>query len=165
MNKYKKPKINPADFEHNPLAGSDFKILINKIVDGKKLELVGGDLVPSEVELERDSYSKVYIKPENRRIIAQLSPSSKSLFLWVVYEMEQGRDYLWVNKRRYMEENDITSINTYKKAMAELVRLTFLCASIVKDVYWINPRLMFCGSRINKYRDHLILHEPKKKEE
>src|ERR1039457_1837315 len=126
MNKYKKPKINPADFEHNALAGSDFKILINKIVDGKKLELVGGDLVPSEVELERDSYSKVYIKPENRRIIAQLSPSSKSLFLWVVYEMEQGQDYLWVNKRRYMEENDITSINTYKKAMAELVRLTFL---------------------------------------
>jgi hypothetical protein len=159
MNRYKEPKINNADFVNNPLAGSDFKILITKFPDKDRLKLSDGIYVPVEVELERDEYCKVYTKSENRKIVAQLSPSAKSLFLWIVYELESGKDYLWVNKRRYMEENSVSSINTYKKAIAELARLTFICASVVKDVYWINPKLMFAGSRINKYPKNIELYK------
>ncbi len=159
MNKYRAPKIDEADFQNNPLTGSDFKILIHRRQDKNKLELIDGIYVPVEIELERDEYCKIYTKSENRKIVAQLSPSAKSLFLWIVYELENGKDYLWLNKRRYMEENSVSSINTYKKAIAELARLTFVCASIVKDVYWINPKLMFSGSRINKYPKNIEVYK------
>lgn len=155
MNKYHAPKIDEADFIQNPLVGSDFKILINKVIDGKHLQLVDGVLVPTEIEYERGRYSKVYLKPEHRKMVSMLSPGGKSLYLWIIYELDAGKDYLWVNRTRYMEENRLTSVNTYKKAMAELVRLTFLCPSMVKDVYWINPRLIFCGSRVNRYPNNL----------
>jgi hypothetical protein len=163
MNRYKAPNIDEKDFVNNPLAGSDFKILINRVTDRERLRLVDNVYVPYELELERDEYCKVYTKSENRKIVAQLSPSAKSLFLWIVYELESGKDYLWLNKRRYMEENSVASINTYKKAIAELARLTFVCASIVKDVYWVNPRLMFSGSRINKYPSHIEDYKSKSK--
>lgn len=161
MNRYKAPNIDDSKFVNNPLAGIDFKILINRLKDKHKGVMVGGLFVPIEVEFERDEYTKIYIKSENRKIVAGLSPTAKSLFLWLVYEVESGKDFLWVNKRRYMEENGVSSINTYKKAISELAEHLFVCASVVKDVYWVNPRLMFCGSRINKYPDRVAQYKIK----
>ena len=35
MNKYQRPNVDESKFISNPLVGIDFKILINKITDGK----------------------------------------------------------------------------------------------------------------------------------
>lgn len=160
-----KPEINEEDFVNNPLVGVGFKILVNRITDGQTYVEHGTELVPKEIDLEREPIVKMYVRSENRKIVAQLSSTGQRFLLWVLYRLEQGKDYLWINKVMFMEETGIASINTYKKGLHELVRLTFLCPSLTKDVYWINPRLMFSGSRINKYPDNVEVYVPKKKEE
>ena len=54
-----------------------------------------------------------------------------------------------------MRENFIKDIRTYEMAVAELTRYGFLAytefAKQKEEVYWINPRYFFCGSRIGKY--------------
>lgn len=163
MNKCKKPEIKDEDFLHNPLAGIDFKIIVNlRVVEGTFIK-DGEELLPKEIELEKENITKVYTKPENRKVMIGLSAGSQRLFLWIAYELEHGRDYLWINKKRYMAESGITSINTYKRAIAELVRYNLIAVSLLKDVFWINPRLFFAGSRINKYPSHVEVYEPKPK--
>lgn len=147
----------------NPLAGTDFKILIRKLPTGSWDKDDTGILTPHEVDLEQDEFVKLYTKPENRKIVGSLSDAARKLFMWIAYEVETGKDWVWVNKRRFMDEVGVKSINTYKKAMSELVRYGFIQLSLVKDVFWINPKLLFAGSRINKYPDKVEVYEPKEK--
>ena len=152
MQKYKKPKFDCKTLGVNSFViNSGFVIPVNKLefVDQYKLEL-DGTLLPLKLEVEATPYVKVYITPERRLIISKLSPAGKELLLWLMYELETGKDYLWINKSRFMLENS-TSLNTYKKAVDELVRYGMLAFTVVKDVYWINPDFLFKGDRISKY--------------
>ena len=161
MTLYKRPEIKEELFKANPLVDSSFRIVVNKITDTKTFQNDDGILIHKEFEMEKENVTKVYTKPEYRQLISQLSPKAKSLFLWLIYEADSGKDYIWVNKQRYMKENDITSINTYKTAIEELVTSLILATSLVKDVYWLNPRLFFSGNRVNKYPNHVEVYKPK----
>jgi hypothetical protein len=164
-------RIKPIDIEkrigvNNPLAGIDFKIVVRSLPTGTwDKDKETGILTLHEQELEQCDFVKVYTNPEHRKIVCGLSDSAKRLFLWIVYEVEAGKDWVWINKKEFMKEVGITSINTYKKAMSELVRYGFIQLSLVGDVFWINPRLFFAGSRVNKYPNNVVEYEPKKKDD
>ena len=151
MQKYKKPKFDVKTLGVNPCVNSGFVIPVNKLefVDQYKLE-ADGTFLPLKLEVEAIPYSKIYVTSDRRLIISNLSPSTKELFLWILYEIESGKDYLWINKDRFMLENH-TSLNTYKKALDELIRYALLAFTVVKDVYWINPDFFFKGDRVSKY--------------
>jgi hypothetical protein len=106
MTFYKKPEIKEELFKANPLVDSSFKIVVNKLTDTKAFQNEDGILIHKEFEMEKENVTKVYTKPEYRQLISQLSPKAKSLFLWLIYEADSGKDYIWVNKQRYMKEND-----------------------------------------------------------
>ncbi len=159
MNNLKKPDVSSIADANNPLAGSDFKIPVHKRTDSKVFINQDGLNLPNEYEVEAEPITKIYKKHDNRKFVARLTTPAKSLYLHLLYEVEYGKDYLWINVSQYMEENLISSINTYKTAVAELVRYNVICPTLVKGVYWINPRLFFCGSRVKKYPKHVVVPE------
>ena len=65
--------------------------------------------------------------------------------------------------QRFMEENHIKSVNTYKTGLEELIRYNLLCptSEAKKGYYWINPRLFFCGNRPNKYPNNIEIYSTK----
>lgn len=151
MNKYKKPKYNEELLGISPFISS-LTIPVNRIAyegqyridkDGVRLKVYGN--------VERELSCKLYVSADRRRIMNMLSTRSKELFLWVMYEVERNKDYMWLNKKRYMEENEIGSINTYRTAVDELIRYGILCKTVVNDVFWINPAVFFGGNRVLKY--------------
>ena len=153
-----KPNFDPLDFERNPLVDSEFKIVVRKFKDGSWTTDKGNKVHQlKEIELEQDRFTKVYTRPEARKSVAMLSPAAKSLLIWIIFELEPAQDWLWINSQRYMDENCLSSVNTYKTAVEELCRCLFIYAALskYKDTYWINPRLLFCGSRINKYPNNI----------
>lgn len=162
---YSKPKVDESKFIANPLVGSDFKIIVNKVRDSKTFIKDGEDWLPKEYELEKEQITKVYTKAENRLIIAELSSAAQRLYVWLLYEVDAGKDYMWLNRKRYMEENRIKSVNSYKKAVNELSRylIIYPTLEVKHDYYWINPRLFFSGSRPNKYPKNVITYEETKK--
>lgn len=157
MQKYKKPKFTYAQLGHNPCVNSGFVVEVNSITfkDQYKKDS-SGLLLPVNTEVENVPYTKVYVTSSRRIIISGLSPSAKELYLWIFFEIEHGKDALWINKDRFMLENH-TSLNTYKKALDELIRYALLAFTVVKDVYWINPDFFFKGNRIEKYPDNIVL--------
>lgn len=151
MNKYKKPKYNEELLGVSPFISS-LVIPVNKIAyEGQYKYDADGVISKVYGSVERELSCKLYISPERRKIMNMLSTRAKGLFLWVMYEVDRNKDYMWLNKKRYMEENDINSINTYRNAVDELIRYGLLCKSVVNDVYWINPAMFFGGNRITKY--------------
>lgn len=139
----------------NPLAGDDFKVLIRKQSSGLTFADKDGEYNLNEIELEQEHYTKIFHIPNIRKFVCEMQPCSKSLFLWLQYEADNGKDYLWINKVRYMSECQVKSINTFKAAVKELMDKLIICPSSIKGVYWINPAVFFNGSRINKYKSKL----------
>lgn len=156
MNKTKKPEIDREKLGNNIFL-TNLKIPVNKLtLHGQYKADKDGDILPVEIELERDMSVRVYIDSARRKQMVALSARGKDLLLWLVYELEGGKDYIWINKDRYMNECGVKSYNTYKEAVNELVRNSFIQATTVSRVYWINPHLFFNGSRINAFPDNVV---------
>lgn len=158
-----KPDIDVEKMTLNPLVGTDFKVLVRKITRPHEFKLDGDDTVPVEIELECQEYTKLYKGADIRKVVSNLREPAKRLFLWIAYEIESGKDYLWINKAQYMKDVGVTSVNTYKSGLEELIRYTLICESSIRGVYWINPRFIFCGSRINKYKVNVEEYKQKRK--
>jgi hypothetical protein len=153
MNKYNKPVFTEKDLGYNPTV-NELVIPVVMLATSKMKE-VDGIKVLEEVELEYTQYTKVFKTPQLRAYVNNLSDKAQRLYLWLMYEIETGKDYLWINRTRYMEESGIKSITTVTNALNELHRYAFIVPTIIKDVYWINPQLFFSGSRIKKYPSRL----------
>lgn len=156
-------QIEKLDLIANPLVNKDFIINIRKLTnkDGYKVD-ADGTLLPIEVEVESENSVKVYTKAEYRKLIANCSPSGKSLYIHILYELPYGVDYIEINVKRYMEENNVNSINTYKDGLKELCRYLVIYPTLIKGVYWINPKLFFAGSRVKKYPKNIAVKQKKK---
>lgn len=155
-----KPKINEEELGISPfLYTLEIEVLFrsksNKFIQDKE-----GLKLNENYLQEAKPYTKVFIGSEERLMMSRLSNNAKSLFLWIMYEVKAGEDYLWINKKRYMEENDIKSYNTYIAAYKELIRYCIISQTRLKDVYWISPIFLFNGSRIKKYPNNFKLKNP-----
>ena len=85
--------------------------------------------------------------------VTNLSPRSKELFLWLIFELSDGLDYVKIDRGRYMLDCGISSVNTFLGAMRGLVKWGIINPTPKKDIYWINPGVFFRGDRIEKYSD------------
>lgn len=118
--------------------------------DGESIKLY------DTVTLEKTKFTKMYCSSERRILLMNCSLRSKELILWIMFEIKSSEDYIWINKERYMRESNISSINTYKDALLELIRYGIIALSGVQNVYWINPDMFFKGDRISKYPNNII---------
>lgn len=118
---------------------------------GRYYEDAEGFKLPEESIQDIEPYTKVFIGKGNREIINSLSDKSKSMLLWIIQELEAGKDYVYLPRKRYMEELSISSTTTVSNALSELTRYGFISFSTIKDIYWINPMFIFRGDRIRKY--------------
>jgi hypothetical protein len=56
-----------------------------------------------------------------------------------------------------MTKCNIKDKRTYNDAVKELIRYNFIASTGFDNVFWINPNLIFSGSRINKYPDNVVI--------
>ncbi len=142
----------------NPFANNLF-IEATKLTDiGKFIIDTNGDRQPVTSLVEKRQNVKLFYCTGCKDIVYNLSPGAKSLYLFVLYNLESGQDWIQLNSQWYMTKNNVKSINTFKEAAKELCRYLFLSLSVdYKDVYWINPMMFFSGNRITKYPDKVII--------
>lgn len=155
-----KPKFNEYDLGDNLFVNDDFKVEVTKMVITKAG--ASGNSYDVEVPYERQLYCKVFLNSENRKAISKLTAPAKELLLWLIMETKPGKDYVWLNRTRYMNENDILSRTTVTTAV-NLLMNKFIHQSNVRGIYFINPKYLFNGNRIKKYKDNVVEYKPKSK--
>lgn len=154
MSKYIKPNINEEDLGKNPYLKS-LVIPVNKVSSEDRFKQDGNEWYKSEYEYDAASCCKVFVDAQRRKDMAKLAPRSKDLLLWIIYEVKKGKDYLWINRERYMEESGISSLNTYRSAATELIKNGYISKTVVLGYFWINPDLIFSGNRIKAFPDNV----------
>lgn len=145
-----KPKFEEKDLGKNPFA-SNVQIPTRSFTGKEYYPDKDGDILPKEIVWDAGECTKLYTTRDNRLTVNNLSDKAKSLFLWVAFELEVGKDYIWINRSRYMSELGISSTTTVSNAINELVRYGFLTYSSIKGIFWINPGFLFNGNRVKKY--------------
>ena len=85
-----------------------------------------------------------------------LSDKALRLYMWVQLTLNPGQDFIEINKDTYMKKSGTKSINTYKDALKELIRYSYIAATEFPTVFWINPNIFFSGNRLNKYPNNIV---------
>ncbi len=142
----KSKKIDVTKLVNNPFVGVDFEIVVNRVGE-------------EDVPLERCSYSKVFRLVVNREKVDRLSLNGKQLFLWILYRVDYGNDWILVERDKYMKSHEISSVNTYKSAVENLVDNGIIAYSTIKNIFFINPKIFFMGSRAKKYPENVKIYE------
>lgn len=109
------------------------------------------------IHLERSDKVFAYTSPIIRSILGSLSGSASKVFLWIQQSLRYGEDYIKFNSKNFIKETKM-SPSTLVKAKKELIDKQIIAE--MKDnnkYYWINPVIMFKGSRVKKYPDSLSI--------
>ncbi len=148
MSKYEKPDIDESEIGVNPYLTS-LVVPIHRVKDKNGDKYIEEDGVWQATGFDFDAapFCKLFSDAAKRKKVNKLKPRAKNLFLWLLYECKKGKAWIWINKERYMEENELTALNTYRSAVTELVKQNFLNKTVVSDTYWINPDYFFHGDR------------------
>ncbi len=150
-----RPEIREESMGRNPFVAS-LEIRVRPIRSGY---VADEDMMMVEnfVDMEMDTFFKMFDKAEQRMIMAGLSFRALQVWTWGMYTIESGKDYLWVNVARVMEECGMKSVKTFKAAIAELCRYGYFAPCVgYKNVYWINPAVAFKGNRAKKFPENVV---------
>ena len=131
---------------------------IKKIVDVQDIQegiiTTVPDQLVSKVLVEDAEYTRVYVRQGYRLHVMALPKEAKSVYLWLMYEIDTNLDYVFLNRRRYKEECGGTWTDL-ANGILQLTQSGIINNTPIKDVYWINPRFFFQGNRLKKYQDKL----------
>ena len=157
------PEIDESLLINNPFTVGEFAIRVNEIAIPGNYTIYKGKngeeiKLPVYIEVEVDSFTKVYKSKEKNTIVWGLPVCSEMLWHWIERNIKNNEDYIIINVGRYMKDRRLKSIKTYNNAIKGLIRYSFLSPTEFKDkeVYWINPVFCFDGRRERKYKDKLI---------
>ena len=160
-----KPEIDESKLGLNPMIdeeGFEFTFPVGKGAydTTNKFDLPD----KKEYLYEKTAFTKVYEVGGIKEMTAGLPVRAKELLLHIIMYIESGKDWIWINRKKYMADNGIKSINTFKSAYEELSCKRYICPHVkIKDLFWVNPKNLFKGNRIEKFPNNAKPIEENKK--
>lgn len=92
---------------------------------------------------------KVFRNESAKTIIEGLSASQLQLFSYIILHLGRNRDRIRLEMERCCEELQFGE-KTFYRAVSALSRYAVI-QRFKKNIYWINPAILFNGNRIKKY--------------
>jgi len=160
-----RPEIDESKLGLNPLIGDeDYKLRIPARKKSRNVINKFKEPDVKEIYIEATPFTKVFDVTGGKDNMMNLPIRSKELLLYVMYYIDVGCEYIWINRQEYMKNNGIKSVNTFKKAIEDLSIRRYVCPHIkIKDLLWINPYYFFKGDRLGKYPNNIeVLKKPLK---
>lgn len=107
--------------------------------------------------VEREDITKIYHNPDAKVRIQGLSDKGLRLLAFIMFKLEPGEDVIKLNPEAFMEYSGL-SVKTYYSAINDLHNMAIIApVAGKKSTFWINPSILFCGSRIAKYPDNVVI--------
>ena len=143
-------EIDPIKLGVNPFSHS-LDLKASQCKGDGYVGVAGGIQLPKRYKKDQIPHTKIFHSAELRKVTLGLSDRALRIYMWFVFHAEPDKDYIKFNQSAYMNENGISSINTVKDGVKELIRYQFIEKSNMKGVYWFNPLYFFRGDRLKKY--------------
>jgi len=153
MNK-KKPIIDEEEIKKSSFKLEDIKIREFKSKNSFSFDSSDGvtEINTSiNKKVENSDFTKLYKEnKQNRDLLLTLGREANWLFIFITYEIETGKDYLWINKALFLEKTKLRS-KDYNKAIKELLVNNILNVTLYDEVYCVNTSFVYSGDRLKHY--------------
>ncbi len=117
-----------------------------------------GNEIPASSTIEKALTTKVYKTAATRQQAMNLSATALKMFVLIQYELQTNCDWIDLSPNWYAEVGGKgSSRNSHKKGVDELMRYGYITPTKFKNVYWVNPRLIFAGNRVEKYPNNVVV--------
>lgn len=149
----KLPEIDESKLGKNPFS-QELVIDVTKVEDeGKFIVDEDGVSLPAHHYIEKQKCVKFYKFKGAREHMLSLSAGALRMIVYIGFTLDGSKDYIRVLPSTYDKKTGKGSLNTYKRAIDELITAGYLTPTIqiYKHTYWVNPAMMFCASRKDKY--------------
>lgn len=139
--------------------GNDsFKVRVKEVIANDVLLDSGAKKTGKNYFIEESDYVKLFPTEGWIDNLYKLSSASKEMLLYIMTHIDKACDFIEIDVKFYMGKHKISSINTYKKGVEGLVDAQYIYPVFgEKNVFWVNPRYIYRGSRINMYSDRLLV--------
>lgn len=148
----KLPFINEEELKFNPFSQSLVVEATKRVDTLATVKDENGNSVPLAELRERMKYTKVFHGCGDGDRALGLSAGGMRLYIYLIHKND-GKDFIRIMPDNYEINNKRGSLNSYKRAVAELTQAGYICLTPFKYTYWINPARVFMGSRLEKYSD------------
>lgn len=131
-----------------------------KVEDIKYVE--GSSYIQNYYNLDVGRSCKFFQTKDTQKLIFKLDPSALRLLLFILSKLGRKSDRIKIETAAYMKLADIQSTKTFYSALNNL-RLNGVIAKFQKNVFWVNPNVIFSGNRLEKYPDkvNIVKHAEK----
>lgn len=147
----RKPPIDESKLPQNPFS-FNLQIPVNEGEDHREYVDNGeGTKKPKPYWVERTPFVKQFLVKGAKERTMLLSDRGIRLFEYIKYQLEAGKDYVYLDPAIYKQEAHVKSTTTFVLAKEELCRYNFICPTPFRRYYWINPEIIFNGNRPKKY--------------
>ncbi len=151
------PKVDESKLINNPFS-NDLVIKATKRIDPKaKVKDAEGNDIPAWSLVDKAKSVKLYQSAVYRNRTLSLSGGGMRMLFYIIYEIEQGKDWIQMLPEQYLSRGGKGSKSSYLRAVEELVTEGYITTTLQKYVYWVNPIMVFAGNRIGKYPDKVIV--------
>lgn len=142
----KTPEINP--FSINFKIYTEYKITSDRVEEGS-IKQITYSLV------ETDKKTSLY-RADTFEIMRELSGNARLVFLYIATHIGWNSEKIELKPDKMIRECR-TSKATYYRSIEELKTMSLIVqASKRKDMYWVNPRILFHGNRIKVFKDNVV---------
>lgn len=150
----KLPEIDESKLGNNPFL-NQLVIECTKRIDPEAyIPDEDGTMLPASSVIEKTKPLRVYRPDGSKAAAMNLSAGALRLFVYIQYTLKTSKDYLMITPEQYSK---VATRNVYKKAIEELWRYGYIQPTVQKHVFWVNPNLLFSGSRIKKWPDKVVV--------
>jgi hypothetical protein len=134
---------------------------INPFLSTLAIEIVEKYTVrPATVQryiVEKNPPIGVYMSTELLRLLSSLNSSSKDMAFYIMKYLGYSADTIEIKPDIYCERMSV-SLKTFYRAKADLTNVLIIPKKR-KDTYYINPSLLFRGTRAKAFPEHVVLEE------
>lgn len=154
----KSSKIDESQLILNPFSHELYIEVSMRLDSEAKIKDELGNEVPASSLIEKSLTTKVYKTAATREQTMGLSATALKMFVLILYEVHTNTDWIEMTPEWYIQvAGKGGSRNSHKRGIDELTRYGYITPTKFKHVYWINPRLIFSGNRIEKYRKNVVM--------
>ena len=153
----KQEEFDESRLKNNPFTYT-LQIPVTKVISDidYAMDIEDGIFHNKAFYLEKVKKTSIYHCESCKEITLGLSDKALRLYTWIYMSITPGKDFIRLNKELYMKRTNTKSINTYKAAIAELIRYCYITQTEYRTVYYINPNIFFSGNRLNKYPNRIV---------
>lgn len=109
--------------------------------------------------IDESPYTKMYHRYAG--IIKNLNVPALRLFVYIIINIGIKKDYVFLQRKTCLEFAGYNekSKKSYYSALQELIDLGVIAESTVDNKYWVNPNVLFNGSRVDLFKENINFDE------